>query len=402
MIFKLLRNLNPFEGISFYFTYLRRVDTLRSGGSLRLRIKFGLFLFIKFLKSTHFAFLLAYPLSETDQILQFDIVTFILADRQLNIIGTTGLMMTAYLYYVFFVSRSALLNNAALEKVLCVCNCSKQSSMKMKRKLVLIFNLVQSFNMINETINCAFFGYFILLLYRLKMKFLLLQFLLCNFSVAVFAFFYSFVLFHHLKLFSLVVSIGTAQMALLFERLRSIVATLTPLFISDKKVVDIRQGFRFYCKHIVKVLHFSKEYNGLYGHVFTVFLLFNMPTSVYFSRLFIFSTKSVPFISQLYIGSFSVLQFVCIFALHYYLTQFTRRFEKPSFLLMQIIGRQSRRQTNQWKRSNSFFKIHIQMALFVQTMITVRQVGMTYDRFGMVTVKSFVFVRIYLRSWDFI
>ena len=45
----------------------------------------------------------------------------------------------------------------------------------------------------------------------------------------------------------------------------------------------------------------------------------------------------------------------------------------------------------------SFFKTHLQMALSVQTMITVRQVGITYDRFGMVTMRSFVAVRVFLR-----
>ncbi len=403
MILKLFQTLNPFESVAFYFNYLRRVDSFRNDGHALQRGQFGLFLCIIFLKSAHFGFLFAYPLNKVDQILQFDIVTLILGDQQLNIIGTTGLMMTAYLYHVFFVSRFALLNNSALKKVLCVCECSKQNSVKMKRKLVFIFNQVQSFNMVNETVNFALYCYLVLLLFRLRIKLSLLQLLLYNCSLAVFTLFFSFVLFHYLKFFSLVVSIGTVQMALLLEPLKSIVAILTQLITTNSKIVDIRRGFRFYCKDIVNVLHLFKEYNGLYGHIFTVFLLLNMPVSVYFSRLFIFSIKPVPFITQLYLGNYSVLLLVCIFALHYYLTQFTRQFEEPSFLLMRIIGRQSRRQTNQWRKSsNSFFKTHFQMALFVQTMITVRQVGMTYDRFGMVTVKSFVFVRVVLRLCDFI
>ena len=266
--------------------------------------------------------------------------------------------------------------------------------------MVLVFNLVQSFNMLNRTVNCVVYVYLVMLLFRLRMKFSLLQFLLFNCSLAVFALFFSFVLFHYFKLISLVVSIGTVQMALMLGRLKLIVATLIPLFIFDGNVFGTRHRLLFYRKHIVEVLRLFREYNALYGYIFTVFLLLNMPISVYFSRLFIFSSKPVPLFTQLYLGSYSVLQFICIVALHYYLTQFTWRFEEPSFLLMRIVGRQSIRQTNELKKSNnSFFKTHFQMAMFEQTMITVRQVGITYDRFGLVTMKLFAAVRVYFRSF---
>ena len=169
----------------------------------------------------------------------------------------------------------------------------------MKQKVVLVFNLVQSFNMINRTVNCALYGYLVFLLFKLKMQLSLLQLLLYNCSLAVFALFFSFVIFHYLKLISLVVSIGTVQMTLMIELLKSIVATLIQLLISDEKVFDTRHMFQFYRKNIVQVLHLFKGYNALYGNIFTVFLLLNMPISVYFSRLFIFSTKSVLFYSAI-------------------------------------------------------------------------------------------------------
>ena len=119
MILKLFQTLNPFESVAFYFTYLRRVDSFRNDGHALQRGQFGLFLCIIFLKSAHFGFLFAYPLNKVDQILQFDIVTLILGDRQLNIIGTIGLAMSVYIYYVFFIGRPTLLNNAVLANDLC-------------------------------------------------------------------------------------------------------------------------------------------------------------------------------------------------------------------------------------------------------------------------------------------
>ena len=397
-----LQWLNPFSDISFYFRYLATVDRLQADRVMRF--KFRIFLGIFLLKSAHFAVLFAWPLTPLQRLLNYDVVSLVISNSHINVSATAVFLMITYLYWAFYLYPARQNNRALLEKVQGGSGekTSKSDQKVIKQKLVFSFNLIQSFTLFMELVGFASYLLLAVVLFRRTRSELSWPlFLAYNLYFIGCTLFFNVPVFHYFQLISLVISIGSVQMALLSSRLKEVANALRPLFQQSasrksRKCSKSQLVYRFYRREIVAVLRLFREYNALYGRLFTVFILFNLPSSCYFLVLLLFnSAQPLPLLSQAYLGSYSVLQVVVLFAVHLYFTQFIRRFEAPTYLLMRHSGRQ--RQVGRAHRrddAGKHLQLTLQMANSVQTLLTTRPVGMTYDRFGLVTLRAFVAVRL--------
>ncbi len=403
-LYHCLQWLNPFSDIYFYFRYLATVDRLQADRVMRF--KFRIFLGIFLLKSVHFAVLFACPLTPLQRLLNYDVISLVINISHINVPATAVFLMITYLYWAFYVYPARQNNRALLAKVQGGSGETSKSDQKIiRQKLVFSFNLIQSFTLIMELVGFASSLLLAVVLFR-QMNFSSNQlwwpcFLAYNLYFLGCTLFFNVSVYHYFQLISLVISIGSVQMALLSSRLKEVANALRPLFQQSAsrkscKCSKSQLVYRFYRREIVAVLRLFSEYNALYGRLFTVFILFNLPLSCYFLVLLLFnSSEPLPLLSQAYLGSYSVLQVVVLFAVHLYFTQFIRRFEAPTYLLMRHSGRQ--RQVGRAHRrddAGKHLQLTLQVANSVQTLLTTRPVGMTYDRFGLVTLRAFVAVRL--------
>lgn len=110
-----------------------------------------------------------------------------------------------------------------------------------------------------------------------------------------------------------------------------------------------------------------------------------MPTNIYFISVLLYASQSnLTIFGTIYMSSYSVLQMVALFALHFYLTKFSNYFHAPGYLLLKLASRMSLGSIRQNVR------IHVKVANTVAAMHAVNRYGITYDRIGLVTLKTFV------------
>ncbi|KAH9408396.1 hypothetical protein TYRP_012069, partial [Tyrophagus putrescentiae] len=185
---------------------------------------------------------------------------------------------------------------------------------------------------------------------------------------------------------SLMISVGLAQLNVLLIKLKQLHHYL-------KLNGDTLTSFQFtkFKASQLSVFPYFTEYNTVYGRLLVVFVIANTPTNIFFVCTLIFNNGQTTVIGALYMFVYSIVQVLCIFAVQYYFVQFSRNFHAPSYLLNRLQIRRMHRMGN--------LRMRFQMANFVNAFLSVHLYGITYDRFGLVTMKALVlFLLLYFKG----
>ncbi len=389
---RLLNYFNPISNVEFTFgNHLRLVEQLNRKDPRTVKT-FKTFTFFFILKGVHLAFLFSWPPSELSRLLQYDVVTDVVETPGVNIAASALFTMMAVIYYRFCTFPPAK-NNNLLKSILFHRKCTffllnKNTFSKgdladsIRRKFTLAYNVLNSFKNVFQLISAVSHG---ILVYKLNYllfqqhytSFGLLFYNLLQFPPAVFLVFY---LLSYASILSLVTSIGFIQLNILMVKLKQMHTFLKAVrknFTSAK--LSTFQRWQ------VEVLQQFSEYNHLYGWIFAVFLLINCPVNVYFVSILLYSSQNISLIGRLYMGVYTAVQLFSLFILHWYLLGFSQRFHAPALLVHQLTITSYK--INSCSKSLSFL---VKVAHYFSAYHTAQQYGVTYARFGRVTMQTFV------------
>ena len=107
--------------------------------------------------------------------------------------------------------------------------------------------------------------------------------------------------------------------------------------------------------NIVNVLQYLTEYNHLFGRIFFAFILANCPPNAFFMIFLLFG--NMPVVAQSYLYSYSVLQMICLFGIHFYFLRFSQRLHQCSPLLLSLMA------NNQFKIGNFRARIGLDISI---------------------------------------
>lgn len=144
--------------------------------------------------------------------------------------------------------------------------------------------------------------------------------------------------------------------------------------------------YRFYKRHLHSVLMPFLAYNHLYGQLFLVFLIVNCPLNALIVVTFL-KPDSLSFLGQIYLGVYAALQMVALFLIHLYLVGFSRHFHAPSCSLWRLYGQTLG--TEAFRQIGNF-QVRLQIANSIEAFNSKHRYGVTYGKFGLVTLRSFI------------
>lgn len=392
LLLSIIRYFNPISNIeATYGHHLRLVELLRRKDRHTVRT-FKTFTFFFILKGAHLALLFCWSPPELQRLLHYDIITDVVETPGVNIAASALFTMMAVIYYRFCTSPPAK-NNSLLKSILL---CQKSTFFLVKqyrsaagdqqfladsirRKFALAYNVLNSFKNVFQVISAVSHGILVYklnsLLWQQSTLFDLVFYNLLQLPAAVFLVFY---LLSYASILSLVTSIGFIQLNILLVKLRQMQAYLRRALLWK----FTPQKLNTYRKWQVEVLQLFSEYNHHYGWIFAVFLLFNCPVNLYFVSILLYSSQSISWIGYLYMTTYTVVQLFSLFILHWYLIGFSRRFHAPTL----FIHRLSISNRHHFRSVNSTMKV----AHYIAAYHTQQQYGVTYARFGRVTMQTFV------------
>ena len=394
MPYQLMLTLLPFRDVSFFNDYYRLVNDISQRRPSEQFTKLKLLLFIISLKSIHFLLLYQFPLSDLSQLLHYDIVTLFFGPAFFNISVVPVLIGFGYLIF-YFHYHSPLVNSALLYKIVLQNDCtffiykfeknnsnillSKQVNDRVRGSLITVYNSFQGF----RTVFQLFLVFSHILIFN-KLKDLTefnpyCEKILYNAVILLTGGVMVYLAFSIVTFISLMISVGLAQLNVLLIKLKQLHHYL-------KLNGDTLTSFQFtkFKASQLSVFPYFTEYNTVYGRLLVVFVIANTPTNIFFVCTLIFNNGQTTVIGALYMFVYSIVQVLCIFAVQYYFVQFSRNFHAPSYLLNRLQIRRMHRMGN--------LRMRFQMANFVNAFLSVHLYGITYDRFGLVTMKALVLV----------
>ncbi len=374
---RLLNYFNPISNVeSTYGNHLHLVEQLNRKDPRTVKT-FKAFTFFFILKSVHLALLFSWPPSPLGRLLQYDVVTDVVETPGVNIAASALFTMMAVIYFRFC-TRPPAKNNHLLKIF-----GGGDLADSIRRKFTLAYTVLNSFKNVFQLISAVSHG---VLVY--KLNYLLFQkhftpfdILFYNFLQLPSAVFLVFYLLSYASILSLVTAIGFIQLNILLVKLRQMATFL-------KKTVRKQftpEKLNIYRRWQVEVLQLFSEYNHLYGWIFAVFLLINCPVNVYFVSILLYSSQNISFIGRLYMGVYTAVQLFSLFILHWYLLGFSQRFHAPALLVHQLTITSYK--INSCSKSLSFL---VKVAHYFSAYHTAQQYGVTYARFGRVTMQTFV------------
>lgn len=152
-----LKYIFPFKNIVFFKDYLKATKIVSLKSNKQTNCQFKLFLCWIFIKGFHCFCLGILPFSNHERIFQYDYITFLFNDSNVNFIVFLLVMMLIYIFQIFFTQPSHL-NNRLLNEIVIKHdnsffiyqhNCSNVIyCCALKRYFLTIFNVIQSFKLL--------------------------------------------------------------------------------------------------------------------------------------------------------------------------------------------------------------------------------------------------------------
>jgi len=172
----------------------------------------------------------------------------------------------------------------------------------------------------------------------------------------------------------LIMSVGSAQLSILLLKLSAIHVYLLKLH----QISNYHPCYQVQ-QHLTHLLPYATEYNRLYGRVFVVFLLANLPVNVYFVGMITLAQLQISGIFL--VGFYALLQIGGLFGIHYYFMRFAKRFHQPSRPLLSVMARKQQLMGD--------LRARIKLMATIAALHTTNQYGITYGTCGLVTIKKF-------------
>ncbi len=182
-------------------------------------------------------------------------------------------------------------------------------------------------------------------------------------------------LMSYVTLIIAVVSIGSAQFGILISHLNELCA-----FLYKKRQKRFSNYFEQYRNSAVVSLKYFEPFNQKYGRIFITFVAVNLPINLYIVMSILlgkFSWKGLVF---LFLNT--ILQFLCMFTVHYKLVDFTFVFYRPRTLLLNAMAAKHGHKHYCKKSINEFresFKVEQWISILQNSK---KLVGMSYGKFG--------------------
>ena len=383
--------------ISFYRNYLHFIDRLHQPskhGQKPIARTFRLFILAFNLKALHFLFFYLCPQGLLVQLLLYDVVSLVV-NSEVNICGWALFTSMAYIafYFAFFpptqsnrlLAEIILLQSAKSKRNFFMGSPEKRKQLctAIRRKFILTFNFLNAFRTFFFFFSIISHYGFVRRLYNLTSNWPLITGQLpCHLLLTASYILSFYIVLAYASVLSLVASFGYIQLAVLIEKLKEMTQYLrvTPISIFKRNFKESVQ------KNIVEVLQLLAEYNHLNGRLFLAYQLTNLPCSVYFFSLLVYSSHEMTFIGSLYLYVYVAVQLFSFFILHWYLIRFSRQLQVLSLLVISFNGRKSKEVT--MKKRNR--KNELRIAHFIAAFHTGKMYGVTYDRVSLVTVSTFV------------
>ena len=107
-----------------------------------------------------------------------------------------------------------------------------------------------------------------------------------------------------------------------------------------------------------------------------------MPLNVYFIVILFFST-TLNIFGAIYLSTYAVIQMLAIFGLHYALIKISPALHGPSYLLFKLYS------GGNVMITGGDTKWNLKLAFWIEAMNGDNRYGVTYDRFGRVTMGTF-------------
>lgn len=171
---------------------------------------------------------------------------------------------------------------------------------------------------------------------------------------------------------------GLIQLMVLNIKLRQLYA----LIQRPKYFWVIFDTFR---RNLAQTLHYFAPFNRMYGRIFITFLVVNGPINGYLLVLIV--TGRVSHHSAIFLALNTLLSAICLFVVHFYLVTFSRHFHRPASVLFNksVVQRPRGGCWLQLERTRSRLRLsNLTCALY-----TKNQYGITYGKFGLVTLQTF-------------
>ena len=184
----------------------------------------------------------------------------------------------------------------------------------------------------------------------------------------------------YISTMALVISTGGAQLLTLLTKLN-----LSNRLLSKIQHLSTWNLYSQYRVHLCETLTYFSQYNALYGKIFTAFCLVNCPFSAYMVVLIIFERMST-YLGLVFVYSYAALQLVCLFAIHYFLIRFSKRFHQSGSVLLSWIAQNMNKIGDHRSR--------IRCSLSIAAIHVNNRYGITYAKCGLVTLKTFAKVRL--------
>lgn len=409
------------SNLSFYHNYLHFIHRLHNSETkANARKRFYIFLFLIFLKAQHFLFLFFYPPIGLAKLLHYDFVNLFIKNS-INLLAWPVFITMAYIIY-YFVFFPAVRSNLLLTEIVIHSNNnfftfselnkkskSKESStvnlrLHIRRKFTFIFNLINIFR--NFLFFVSIFSHYNIICRLNKLMtdgdWSFWYLLLCHFLLTASYFLLFYTVLAYTSIISLVASFGFIYLYIFITKLK-----LTIEYLKNAKLTS--RTFSNFHKSIVELLQYLAEYNHCSGRLFTVYLLGNLPCSIYCSSTLAYNLqeRKLQFIGYLYLHMYVSIQFFIFFILHYYFIQFSRQLRVASQLVVSLCGRQSivKRKIRKFKEnkklkenteikyfcySSHLHRMKLEIANFIVAFHRQKIYGVTYDKNSLVTMATFV------------
>lgn len=174
----------------------------------------------------------------------------------------------------------------------------------------------------------------------------------------------------------LMVTIGLVEMLIWRIKLWQLDYTISCYNLKRRKNLTIRQ----ICTVFRKILHYISSINPYFGKVFVSFLGISVPVTCVLLKLTLFDQMKTLFVLVFLL--LIVHQFACIFGVHFFFARRNFQLRELNKRILKIpFNRRLHRRTG------------IKLALFVQATYTRRKYGLTYWKFGRISMLSFAKVR---------
>lgn len=388
MFYQIIQYLNPISNVDdIYSAHLITVKQLKWKKSSK-KLKFKIFTTFFALKGVHLATLFGWSFPELQRLLQYDLITDVVETPGVNIAAAALFTMMAVIYFRFCssppVKNNTLLNKIVLnqEKTFFIYHYKNRNQKPfaeiIRNRFNLAYNVIGFVKYIFGFISLISHAVLVYKLnYFIQNNNIYLK-LLYNIIQHLTGFWVIFYLLSYASIIALITSIGFIQLNILIFKLKQMF-----VYLKTARSFTIAK-FTFYRKWQVEVLQYFSEFNRMYGWIFAVFLLFNCPVNVYFVSILVYNNnESTSLLGSLYMTTYTVLQLFSLFILHWYLITISDHFHKPILLLLRlsIFHRQ--------KFKNFIFKIKVDN--FIAAFYPKDNLyGVTYARFGRVTMQTFV------------